>query len=174
MKDLTIAVVGATGAVGQEILKVMAERQIPYKELRLLASARSAGTQIEYQGKTYTVRLRMQSSADASLTFYVDRKKQTPAATLPSTQGQWTTVELPLTLKAGQHTVMVFNGSTTSYLISELTLVAPESEGINETVLRQAADSKSYDLNGRLVPRSSDSVPSARDIRIVEGIKVLR
>ena len=44
MKELTIAVVGATGAVGQEILKVMAERKIPYKELRLLASKRSAGT----------------------------------------------------------------------------------------------------------------------------------
>ena len=32
MKELTIADVGATGAVGQEILKVMAERKIPYKE----------------------------------------------------------------------------------------------------------------------------------------------
>lgn len=64
MKELTIAVVGATGAVGQEILKVMAERKIPYKELRLLASARSAGTQIEYQGKTYTVQETTENSFD--------------------------------------------------------------------------------------------------------------
>lgn len=127
------------------------------------------------QGKTYTVRLRMQSSTDASLTFYVDRKKQTPIATLPSTQGQWTTVELPLTLKAGQHTIMVFNGSTTSYLISELTLVAPESEGINLPTCQPVnLKTSTYDLNGRLVPRSSDSVPSARDIRIVEGTKILQ
>lgn len=64
MKELTIAVVGATGAVGQEILKVMAERKIPYKELRLLASARSAGTEIAYQGKTYTVQETTENSFD--------------------------------------------------------------------------------------------------------------
>ena len=64
MKELTIAVVGATGAVGQEILKVMEERKIPYKELRLLASARSAGTQVEYQGKTYTVQETTENSFD--------------------------------------------------------------------------------------------------------------
>ena len=64
MKELTIAVVGATGAVGQEILKVMAERKIPYKELRLLASKRSAGTEIEYQGKTYTVQETTENSFD--------------------------------------------------------------------------------------------------------------
>ena len=63
-KELTIAVVGATGAVGQEILKVMEERKIPYKELRLLASARSAGTEIEYQGKTYVVQETTENSFD--------------------------------------------------------------------------------------------------------------
>ncbi|MBO5365589.1 MAG: aspartate-semialdehyde dehydrogenase, partial [Peptococcaceae bacterium] len=63
-KELTIAVVGATGAVGQEILKVMEERKISYKELRLLASARSAGTEIEYQGKTYVVQETTENSFD--------------------------------------------------------------------------------------------------------------
>ena len=55
MKEITIAVVGATGAVGQEILKVIEERKIPYKALKLLASARSAGTTIDFMGQTYTV-----------------------------------------------------------------------------------------------------------------------
>lgn len=64
MKDLTVAVVGATGAVGQEILKVMAERKIPYQNLKLLASARSAGTKIEYQGNTYTVEETTEHSFD--------------------------------------------------------------------------------------------------------------
>lgn len=64
MKDLTIAVVGATGAVGQEILKVLAERKVPYKELRLLASERSAGKQVEYQGKTYTIQETTENSFD--------------------------------------------------------------------------------------------------------------
>ena len=40
----SVAVVGATGAVGQEMLKVLAERSFPVRELRALASARSART----------------------------------------------------------------------------------------------------------------------------------
>ena len=44
MKEFTIAVLGATGAVGREMVKVLEEYQIPVKELRLLASARSAGS----------------------------------------------------------------------------------------------------------------------------------
>lgn len=55
MKKLNVAIVGATGAVGQEILKVMSEKKFPYKNLKLLASQRSAGTEIEYQGKKYLV-----------------------------------------------------------------------------------------------------------------------
>lgn len=50
-----VAVVGVTGAVGQEFLNVLAERNFPIKNLKLLASARSAGKKIEFKGKTYTV-----------------------------------------------------------------------------------------------------------------------
>ena len=64
MKEITIAVVGATGAVGQEILKVIEERKIPYKELKMLASARSAGTTIDFMGKTYTVEETTEDSFD--------------------------------------------------------------------------------------------------------------
>lgn len=52
---MKIAVVGATGLVGTEILKVLAERQFAFDELYLVASAKSVGQQIPYQGKTYTV-----------------------------------------------------------------------------------------------------------------------
>ena len=55
MKELNLAVVGATGAVGTELLKIIAERKIPYKNLKLLASKKSAGTKISFQGKEYTV-----------------------------------------------------------------------------------------------------------------------
>lgn len=55
MKKLRIGVVGATGVVGQQILKVMAERGVPFSELKLLATANSAGQKIEFFGKTYTV-----------------------------------------------------------------------------------------------------------------------
>ncbi|MFD2333258.1 aspartate-semialdehyde dehydrogenase [Cohnella sp. GCM10020058] len=50
-----VAVVGATGAVGEQILKQLAARNFPIKELKLLSSARSAGTKIKFKGKTYTV-----------------------------------------------------------------------------------------------------------------------
>jgi aspartate-semialdehyde dehydrogenase len=55
MAGANVAVVGATGAVGQEFLTVLAERNFPIKNLKLLASARSAGKRIDYKGKTYTV-----------------------------------------------------------------------------------------------------------------------
>ncbi len=55
MKKYNIAVVGATGMVGRKMLEVIAERKLPYDELYLFASAKSAGKEVEYQGKTYTV-----------------------------------------------------------------------------------------------------------------------
>ena len=55
VKQYAIAIVGATGAVGQEFLKVMAERDFPVGELRLLATERSAGKVLTYRGQEYTV-----------------------------------------------------------------------------------------------------------------------
>ena len=50
-----VAIVGATGAVGQEFLKILAERNFPIDELRLLATKRSAGKCITWQGKELVV-----------------------------------------------------------------------------------------------------------------------
>ena len=50
-----VAIVGATGLVGSTFLKVLAEQKFPIKNLRLLASARSAGKIIEFCGKEYVV-----------------------------------------------------------------------------------------------------------------------
>jgi aspartate-semialdehyde dehydrogenase len=55
MQKPNVAILGATGAVGQEFLKLIAERNFPFNNLKLLASERSAGKQIEVLGKTYTV-----------------------------------------------------------------------------------------------------------------------
>jgi len=52
---MKVAVVGATGMVGTVMLKVLAERNFPVTELIPVASARSAGKQLEYKGKNYTV-----------------------------------------------------------------------------------------------------------------------
>ena len=58
MKELyNIAVVGATGMVGTEILKILEEREFPVGELTLLASERSAGTKLKFKGEEITVKL---------------------------------------------------------------------------------------------------------------------
>lgn len=51
-----IAIVGTTGAVGEEMLACLDQRNFPISQLTLLASARSAGKQIEFQGKHITVK----------------------------------------------------------------------------------------------------------------------
>ena len=55
MKKVNLAVVGATGMVGRTFLKVLKERNFPIENLYLMASKRSAGTKVEYDGKEYTV-----------------------------------------------------------------------------------------------------------------------
>ena len=50
-----VAVVGATGAVGGVMLRVLEERGFPVTELRPLASARSAGRELDYLGQARTV-----------------------------------------------------------------------------------------------------------------------
>lgn len=52
-----VALVGATGAVGRIVLDELAKRAFPHKTLRLLASARSVGTQVAFGDKTLTVEL---------------------------------------------------------------------------------------------------------------------
>ena len=60
---MKIAVVGATGMVGEVMLKVLAERNFPLTELIPVASERSVGKQITYQGKNYHV-VSMQTAID--------------------------------------------------------------------------------------------------------------
>ena len=55
MKNLKVGILGATGAVGQQMLIVLAERNFPISELRLFGSARSAGTKIAFKGEEITV-----------------------------------------------------------------------------------------------------------------------
>ena len=55
MKELNIAILGATGAVGQEMLKILEEYEIPVKKLLPLGSARSAGKKILFRGQEVEV-----------------------------------------------------------------------------------------------------------------------
>ena len=56
MKKYNIAVLGATGAVGQEMLNILAEYDIPVNELLPLASARSAGSTVKFKGEDVVIR----------------------------------------------------------------------------------------------------------------------
>ena len=57
MKKYNVGILGATGAVGREMLKVLIERKFPINELRLLASPRSVGKKIEYNGTEIEIKL---------------------------------------------------------------------------------------------------------------------
>ena len=55
MNKPNIAVLGATGVVGREILKILVEQNVPYNEIKFLASAKSAGKKISFKGEEHTI-----------------------------------------------------------------------------------------------------------------------
>ena len=66
LQGLKLAIVGATGAVGQETLRLIEARYPQHKNLKLLASKRSAGRKMEVNGKTFTV---AETTDDSSMTL---------------------------------------------------------------------------------------------------------
>ena len=54
-KNYTVAVVGATGAVGEKMMEQLQKRNFPIKHIKFLASKRSAGKSIEFKGQSYTI-----------------------------------------------------------------------------------------------------------------------
>ena len=67
----TIAIVGATGAVGEVLLQVLEERQFPVDELRPLASERSSGTTVQFHGRDLPVGLaRPEAFDDVDFVFF--------------------------------------------------------------------------------------------------------
>ena len=57
MKKYNVGILGATGAVGQEMLRILEEYNFPIGELRLLASPRSVGKTVSFMGNEYTIKL---------------------------------------------------------------------------------------------------------------------
>ena len=56
MRKVNVAVVGATGAVGEVMIEILAERNFPVAELHLLASERSEGTAVRFNGRSIRVK----------------------------------------------------------------------------------------------------------------------
>ena len=69
---MKLAVVGATGLVGQEILKVLEQRDFQFSELYLVASAKSVGQKMSFRGKEYTVQITVSNYTDGTLRMQID------------------------------------------------------------------------------------------------------
>lgn len=111
---MKIAVVGATGLVGTEMLRVLAERQLPIDELIPVASEKSVGQTISFRGKDYTV----VSTRDAIA--------QKPAIALFSAGGTTSLEWAPQFAEAG---IKVIDNSSAWRMAPDKKLVVPEVNG---------------------------------------------
>jgi aspartate-semialdehyde dehydrogenase len=114
-----VAIVGATGAVGMEMIGCLERRRFPLRELRLLASARSAGKKLEFRGEPLAVRELTEASFDG-----VD-------LALFSAGGSVSKKYAPLAVRAG---AVVIDNSSAFRMDPAVPLVVPE---INPLAVRE-------------------------------------
>ena len=114
-----VAVAGVTGAVGQEFLSIIEERDFPFDSLKLLASSRSAGKSIQFKGREYIVEQLTEKSFDR-----VD-------IALFSAGAERSKIFAPAAVKAG---VVVVDNSSAFRMDPNVPLVIPE---INPQKIRE-------------------------------------
>ena len=107
-----LAVVGATGVVGTTFLKVLEERDFPFENLYIMASAKSAGNVIEFRGKEYVVEELNEHSFDKDIDI-----------ALFSAGGAVSEKFAPI---AAEHGVVVVDNSSQWRMDPEVPLVVPE------------------------------------------------
>lgn len=113
MKKYNIAVVGATGMVGNKFLQVLEERQLPIDHLHLFASAKSAGKTLKFMGKDYKVKeLTTESFKDYDIDI-----------ALFSAGGSTSKVFAPIAVASG---VTVIDNSSQWRMDKDVPLVVPE------------------------------------------------
>ncbi|MCI0638066.1 MAG: aspartate-semialdehyde dehydrogenase [Gemmataceae bacterium] len=116
--SVNVAVVGATGAVGEIMRQVLAERSFPFKTIKFLASERSVGKAIDFKGKKYTVEaIRPEAFAGVQIVL-----SSTPAAVSRETS--------PMAAKSG---AIVIDNSSAWRMDPQVPLVVPE---VNADALR--------------------------------------
>ncbi len=113
MRKVNVAVVGATGAVGEEMLRVMEEVDFPINKLVPLASARSAGSEVGYKGQKVTVK---------ELTESVFEEEEIEIA-LFSAGGSVSAKYAPFAVEAG---AVVIDNTSHFRMDPEVPLVVPE------------------------------------------------
>lgn len=110
MKKYNVAILGATGAVGQEFLNLIEERNFPFANLKMLASKRSAGKKINFMGKEYTVEEATEDSfKDVEIALFAG--------------GGASKTFAPAAVKAG---AVVIDNSSTFRMDPEVPLIVPE------------------------------------------------
>ena len=132
-----VAIVGATGAVGRELLGVLERRRFPLAELRLYASPRSAGTLLQFQGRDIAVTaLTEESFAGVDLALF--------------SAGSGTARDYaPVAVRSG---AVVIDNSSAFRMDPAVPLVVPEinPDEIAHAVLFLAAPESSY-INGAVL-----------------------
>src|SRR5262249_9284171 len=106
-----VAIVGATGAVGEVMRQVVAEHNLPLKSIKFLASSRSAGKTITFKGKSYPVEL-IRPEAFTGVDIVLS---STPASVSRETS--------PMAAKAG---AIVIDNSSAWRMDADVPLVVPE------------------------------------------------
>lgn len=119
MERYNVAVVGATGVVGQKFLEVLEEYDFPIQELYLFASKRSAGTTRTFRGKEYTI---LELTKESFKTYPID-------IALFSAGGGTSLTYAPLAAREG---VTVIDNSSAWRMNADVPLIVPE---VNADVL---------------------------------------
>ncbi|MEB8126519.1 aspartate-semialdehyde dehydrogenase [Staphylococcus succinus] len=113
-----LAVAGATGLVGRKMLETLDRKEVQFDELVLFSSARSAGQEVEFQGKTYTVRELTEDAANEAFDFV-----------LMSAGGSTSEHFSPIFEQAG---AIVIDNSSQWRMTEGIDLIVPE---VNEPIL---------------------------------------
>ena len=112
MKDLKLAIVGATGLVGMSVIKVLEEKKLPIKSYYLFASAKSAGKKISILGKEYIVEELTENSFDSGFDYAIF-----------SAGGEISKKYAPIAVQKG---CIVVDNSSTFRMDTNVPLVVPE------------------------------------------------
>jgi aspartate-semialdehyde dehydrogenase len=139
----TVAILGATGAVGQETLEILEERQFPLASLRLFASKRSVGEIMACQGKEWTV----EELTDSSSFEGVDLAFISATDAISKDYGQ----------RLGAAGIAVIDDSAVFRMDEQVPLVVPE---VNAAALRD-------------MPRGIVSIPNCTTTPLVMALKPL-
>lgn len=140
---MKIAIVGVSGAVGQELLNILDDRNFPFDELTLFGSARSAGKEYTFKGKKYTVKELKHNDdfKDIDIAFV--------------SAGGSTSIEFAPTIT--KHGTVMIDNSSAFRMDNDVPLVVPEVNG----------------EDAKVRPRNIIANPNCTTIQLVVALKPL-